>query len=337
MNALQQSLHRLLEGESLNADESSRVMQIMLSGGATPAQIAAILVALRMKGETVAEITGAAQAMQLRAIPFLAPADAMDTCGTGGDNSGSYNVSTAVAIVLAACGVPVVKHGNRSVSSRSGSADVMTELGVKLQVAPEVMQEALATCNLAFLLAPAYHKDMRHIAPIRQELKTRTLFNLLGPLVNPATIRKQLLGVYQPSLVRPMAEVLQALGAVSAWVVCGAEGLDEISLVGKTHVAAVTQEGIQEFSITPEQAGLPYYPQDALRGGDAAINARALEHLLAGEASAYRDAVLLNTAAALQIHGDVAQLTEGVTLAAEAIDAGKARNVLDDLVTITNR
>lgn len=331
----QKILSRIIERENLATEEAARAMQIMLLGGATPAQIAAYLVALRLKGETVAEITGSAQMLRKKCTPFPAPENAIDTCGTGGDHSGSVNVSTAVAIVVAACGVPVVKHGNRSVSSRSGSADVLEALDVKLDASPEQMQQVLATCNLAFLMTPLYHKSMRQITPIRQELKIRTLFNLLGPLVNPAQVKRQLMGVFSRDLLVPIAEVLRALGSEHAWVVWGAEGLDEISISGITYGAELKDGIITKFTLTPEEAGLPVYPVEALKGGDAAANAQALERLLAGAKGAYRDAVLFNSAAALTVAGHTPGIKTGIAQAAAAIDSGAACQVLHDLVRFT--
>jgi anthranilate phosphoribosyltransferase len=335
INELQKFINKAVEREDLTTEEATRAMHIMLTGGATPAQIAAYLVALRMKGETVAELTGSALTLRSKCTPFPAPASAVDTAGTGGDHSGSVNVSTAVAIVTAACGVPVVKHGNRSVSSRSGSADVLEALSVKLNAAPEQMQQALAECNLAFLMTPLYHKSMRQITPIRQELKIRTLFNLLGPLVNPAQVKRQLMGVFSRELLLPIAEVHRALGTEHAWIVWGAEGLDEISISGVTYCAELKNGNITEFTLTPADAGLPNHPLEALKGGNAEYNARAMERLLAGEKGAYRDAVLFNTAATLIIAGHTQTLPEGVAKAATAIDTGAARQVLDDLVRIT--
>jgi len=281
--------------------------------------------------------SGAARAMRAKALPFAAPENAIDTCGTGGDASGTYNISTAAAIVTAACGVPVVKHGNRSVSSKSGSADVMRELGVNLDASTERMQQALQECNLCFLMAPNYHKAMRHIAPIRQELRLRTLFNLLGPLSNPAGVKRQLLGVYSPHLLQPLAEVLRALGTEHAWVVHGDGGLDEISLTGPTQIAELKDGSITLREITPQDARLKPCTMEELKGGDAMVNAQAIERLLAGHASAYRDIVCLNVAACLLIAGKVPNLPAGVAMAVEAIDNGTARQILSQTVSISNQ
>lgn len=335
INPFQKLLAKVVERENLSMEEAAHAMQIMLNGGATPAQIAAYLIALRLKGETVGELAGSASTLRAKCIAFPAPENAIDTAGTGGDHSGSVNVSTAVAIVTAACGVPVVKHGNRSVSSRSGSADVMEVLGVTLDAPMEQMQKALASCNLAFLMTPHYHKAMRQITPIRQELRIRTLFNLIGPLVSPAKVRRQLMGVFSRDLLVPIAEVLRELGSESAWVVWGEEGLDEISISGTTYVAELKNGTITEFTLTPADARLNTHPLQALRGGDADDNARALEQLLAGSQGAYRDAVLFNTAAVLMIADKASTLAEGVTIAAQALDSGAARQVLTDLVQLT--
>lgn len=332
---IQRLLDVLVAGKSLTQDESLRAFQIMMNGGATPAQIAAFLVAMRIKGETVEEITGAALTMRHKALEFAAPDDAIDTCGTGGDAKGTYNVSTAVAIVVAACGVPVVKHGNRSVSSKSGSSDVLEVLRVDVKASPEVMQRALNETNLCFLMAPSYHKAMKHISPVRQDLKLRTIYNLLGPLSNPAGVKRQLVGVFDRTLVRPLAEVLKALGLERAWVVHGADGMDELSLTGPSYVASLEKGEIEEFTLTPQDAGLEPCKMEDLIGGEPEENADALKHLLLGQENAYRDIVLLNSAAALLIAGRCDNLKAGVALAAAAIDSGKARGVLGRLADIT--
>ncbi len=329
-------LEQVVDGYNLTQENALRAFFIMMSGGATPAQMAAFLVALRIKGETVAELTGAARAMRHKALAFEAPEGAIDTCGTGGDASGTYNISTATAIVTAACGVPVVKHGNRSVSSKSGSADVMRELGVDLAASAEVMQKALEQCGLCFLMAPAYHKAMRHVAPVRQELGLRTAFNLLGPLSNPAGVKRQLLGVYSAELLMPLAETLLELGSEKAWIVHGAGGLDEISLTGETQIAVIENGAIKRKEISPQEAGLAPCNMEDLKGGDAIENAEALERLLAGRESAYRDIVCFNAAAALMIAEKTTNLREGVKMAAEAIDNGSARQTLNVLVKVTN-
>lgn len=329
-------LAQLVEGKSLSTQAMERLMQIMLGGGMTPAQMAAALVALRMKGEAPGEIAAAARTMRELATPF--PVDvtgAIDTCGTGGDGSHSLNISTAAGLVLAGCAVPVIKHGNRSVSSRSGSADVLEALGVQVNIAPEVMAQAFQASGFAFLMAPLYHRGMRHVAPIRREMKLRTMFNVLGPLANPARVPFQLLGVYSPALLEPMAEVLRQLGVTAAWVVCGEGGLDEIALHGTTEVVALKEGTISRFTLHPQDAGIEPKPLEALRGGDATENAAALNRLLAGEISAYRDAVVLNSAACLVLTGRAANLHDAAALAAESLDSGRARHVLDTLIQQT--
>ncbi len=330
-------IEQVANGHDLSLEHATRAFNIMMLGGATPAQMAALLIGLRIKGETVEELTGAALTMRQKALQFDAPENAIDTCGTGGDATGTYNISTATAIVTAACGVPVVKHGNRSVSSKSGSADVMAKLDVVLAASPKLMQEALRRCNLCFLMAPNYHKATRHVAPVRQELGLRTLFNLLGPLSNPASVKRQLMGVYSKDLIEPLAEVLRECGAVHAWVVHGHGGLDEISLTGETHVAELKDGIITRKTITPQDAGLEPCTMEELKGGDAATNAYAIEQLLSGHPSAYRDIVCFNTAAALIIAGKTTDLKQGVQLAQQAIDSSAARHVLNLLVEITNK
>lgn len=332
----QKLLAQVAEGKILSHEQAQRALQIMLSGGATPAHIAAFLIGLKIRGETVGELLGAAEVMRAKSPVFSAPEGAIDTCGTGGDGLHTVNISTAVALVVAACGVPVVKHGNRAVSSRSGSADVLTALGVNIMVEPDVLQECLTACNLCFLFAPKFHAAMRHVAPVRQELGFRTLFNLVGPLSNPARPSYQLLGVYSRHWVEPLAEVLRELGLKRAWVVHGHEGEDELSIAGPSYVAELKDGEIHHFEISPEDVGLPLHPLQALKGGNAEENAHALQHMLSGEPGAYRDAVLFNAAAALLIAGKAGDLSEGITLAAEAIDSRAAKQTLADLIFITN-
>jgi len=338
-NEIQRLIAEVADGRNLSQEQAIRAFQIIMMGAATPAQIAAFLTGLRIKGETVQEITGAALAMQARMEPFAASENAVDVCGTGGDAKsvgGTYNVSTAVALVVAACGVPVAKHGNKSVSSLSGSADVLSALGVNIQAEKAFMERALQETNLCFLFAPLYHKATRHVAPVRQELGVRTIFNLLGPLVNPARPGRQLMGVYDFALLQPIAEVLRALGSTHAWVVHGSDGMDEITLTGPTQVAELKDGDIRVFEVTPEEAGIARADADALIGKDAGGNARELNLLLAGKASPYRDIVVLNAAAALIVAGKVQHLREGAALAASAIDEGRAQTVLTELARISN-
>lgn len=326
-NALQPLLARLAERRNLVHEEAARAFQIIMNGGATPAQMGAFLMGLRLKGETPQEIAAGAEVLRAKALAFNAP-DCLDTCGTGGDAHGTVNISTAAAIVLASCGVRVAKHGNRAVSSQCGSADVLAECGVKVEAEPKAMQRCLEELNICFLLATRYHAAMRHVAPVRQELKLRTVFNLLGPLSNPAKPTRQLLGVYDAKWLEPIAQALHALGTKRAWVVHGAEGVDELSLSGASQVAELKDGEVRRFTVTPEEAGLEAAPLSALKGGDAKANARALESLFASEKGAYRNAVLLNAAAGLVIAEKADDLRAGVALAAQAIDDGAAMRTL---------
>ena len=324
------TLARLAQGETLTEDEAERIFGVIMQGEATPAQIAGLLMAMRVRRETVAELTGAVRAMRARMTAIAAPPGAIDVCGTGGDAAGTLNVSTAVAFVVAACGVPVAKHGNRALSSRTGGADVLTALGVDIDAPMVHLPSILAETGLVFLFAPRHHAALRHAAGPRVELGTRTIFNLLGPLANPARVRRQLTGVYDPAWLRPMAETLAALGSERAWLVHG-QGLDELTTAGDNHVVTLDQGRIAEHTITPEDAGLPRSPIEAIRGGDSAQNAAAMLSLLGGARSPYRDTVHLNAAAALIVAGRATALTEGVALAAQAIDSGAALATLDAL------
>jgi anthranilate phosphoribosyltransferase len=333
---LKPTIGRVATGQPLTAAEAEQAFDIIMSGKATPAQIGGFLMALRVRGETVDEITGAARAMRAKMLVVEAPAGTIDTCGTGGDGAGTYNVSTAVALVLAACGVPVAKHGNRALSSQSGAADVLAALGVNIDADMRLVAKALAQAGICFLMAPRHHSAMRHVGPTRVELGTRTIFNLLGPLSNPAKVRRQVIGVFAPDWVEPLAQVLGDLGHEHAWVVHGADGLDELSTTGASRVAELKDGKVRCFEIAPADAGLPSGKLADLRGGDAATNAAALTALLAGDAGAYRDIVLLNSAAALIVAERAGDLMEGVRMAAEAIDSGRAKDTLARLVAITN-
>jgi len=332
---LKPTIARVADGVALSEAEAEVAFDILMAGEATPAQIAGLLMALRVRGETVAEITGAARAMRARMSRVTAPEGAIDVCGTGGDSAGTLNISTAVAFVVAGAGVPVAKHGNRAVSSRSGAADVLAALGVNLDAPFPVIEAAMERARVAFLLAPRHHAAMRHVAGPRVELGVRTIFNLLGPLSNPAGVRRQLMGVFSRAWLRPLAETLGRLGAERAWVVHGSDGLDELTVTGPSHVAAWEDGAVREFTLSPEDAGLPLGSPAALKGGDAAENAEALRALLAGMDGPYRNAVLLNAAAALMIAGRAGSLREGAEAAARSIDGGAARAALDALVTIT--
>jgi len=324
-------------GRSLDENQAAQAFDILMSGDATPSQIGGFLMALRVRGETVAELTGAVRTMRAKMLKIEAPAGAVDTCGTGGDNSGTLNISTGAAIVTAACGVPVAKHGNRAASSRTGTADALGALGVNIEADMALVKEALWRANICFMLAPRHHSAMRHVGPSRVELGTRTIFNLMGPLSNPAGTRLQLLGVFAKDWIEPMALVLGALGTERAWVVHGSDGLDEITTTGPTHDADLKDGKVRLFEVTPEMAGLPRATPAELKGADAATNAAAITELLAGRPGPYRDIVLLNSAAALLVAGKAADLKAGVALAAAAIDSGKAKATLGQLIAITNR
>jgi anthranilate phosphoribosyltransferase len=328
-------LGKLAAGQRLSEDESAAAFDRMMSGDATPAQMGGFLMALRVRGETVAEITGAARTMRAKAAHITAPAGAIDTVGTGGDGIGTFNISTAAALVVAGCGVPVAKHGNRAFSSKSGAADILAALGVNIDAEADVVERAITEAGIGFLMAPRYHGAMRHVGPTRVELGTRTIFNILGPLSNPAGAKRQLVGVFAPSWVRPVAEVLGKLGSERAWVVHG-DGLDELTTTGTTLVAELKDGKVSTFEVTPEDAGLPRASLDDIKGGDPTANAAHMTRLLDGGRGPLRDIVLLNSAAALIVAGRARDLRHGVDQAADAIDEGKARRVLEKLVAITN-
>jgi len=322
-------------GRSLSESEAEAAFDIIMSGDATPSQMGGFLMALRVRGETVDEIAGAARIMRAKAVHIDAPPGAIDTCGTGGDASGSFNISTATALVVAGCGVPVAKHGNRALSSKSGSADVLAALGVNIDADLAVVRACLWEIGLGFLMAPRHHSATRHVAPTRVELGTRTIFNLLGPLSSPALARHQLVGVFAPQWVRPMAEVLGRLGGERAWVVHG-DGLDELTTAGATTVASLDHGMVETFEITAADAGLPAARLEDLRGGEPQLNARLMQNLLAGVGGPLRDVVLLNSAAALLVAGCADTLSDGAEIAARAIDSGAACRVLAALVARTN-
>lgn len=336
MSDLKALIAKVATGASLGREEARTAFDVMMSGAATPAQIGGFLMALRVRGETVEEITGAVEVMREKMVRVAAPAEAIDIVGTGGDGSGSWNVSTASAFVAAACGVPVAKHGNRALSSKSGAADVLMALGVKIDVAPETIAACIRETGVGFMFAPAHHSAMKHVGPARVELGTRTAFNLLGPLSNPAGVARQMTGVFARAWVEPIAHVLANLGSKAAWVVNGTDGLDEITVTGETHVAELKDGRISTFVIDPESVGLARHAPEALKGGDAAHNAAALRALLDGAPGAYRDIVLMNAGAGLVVAGKVAHLAEGVALAAAAIDDGRARARLEALVRVSN-
>ena len=328
-------LAKLVDGRTLTGEEAGDFFAACLRGEPTPAQVAAAVTALRIRGETVDEIAAFALAMREAALTLDHPYDAIDTCGTGGDGAHTFNISTAAALVLAGAGVKVAKHGNRALSSKSGSSDVLSALGVNLAASPAQQRRALDEAGIAFLFAPHYHGAMRHVGPVRAEIGFRTVFNLLGPLSNPAGAKRQVMGVYDPRLLEPLAEVLGRLGAVRAWTVHG-EGLDELTTTGPTEVAEWKDGAVRRFIVTPEDAGLARADIDALRGGDAETNAAALSALLDGAPGPYRDVVLLNAAAALIVTDRADDLKGGVALAARSIDDGLAARALADLARVTN-
>jgi anthranilate phosphoribosyltransferase len=323
-------------GQPLSRAQAREAFDIMMSGDATPAQIGGFLMALRVRGETVEELTAGAESLRARAVSIASPAGAIDTCGTGGDASGTYNISTAAALVAAACGVPVAKHGNRALSSKSGSADVLAALGVNIEPDLALLERCLRECGIGFFMAPRHHGAMRHVGPARVELGTRTIFNLLGPLANPGGVTRQLVGVFDRRWLEPVAQVLHNLGSQKVWVVHGADGLDELTTTGPSLVAELAGGVVRCFEVTPQMAGLSCARPEALTGGDAQANARALARVLNGEPGAYRDIVLLNAAAALIVADKAGDLAEGVALAGEAIDQGRARAVLDHLVAVSS-
>jgi anthranilate phosphoribosyltransferase len=323
-------LARLARGESLSEAEAEAAFGEIMTGDATHAQIAGLLMAMRVRGETVAEMVGAVRALRARMVAIQAPAGAIDVCGTGGDEAGTLNISTAVAFVVAGCGVPVAKHGNRALSSKSGAADVLEQLGIRVALPPERLERLLAETGCVFLFAPAHHPALRHAAPVRAELGTRTLFNLLGPLANPARVDRQFTGVFARHWTRPVAEALGRLGTHHAWIVHG-QGLDELTLAGLNHISVLQDGVVRDITLDPAEVGLEPAPLSALRGGDAAANAAALLRLLAGEPGAYRNTVILNAAGALMVAGRVTTLAEGVDAAGASIDRGLAAAALETL------
>lgn len=336
MSALKPFLAKVADGAALDQSEAEAAFDVLMSGQAEPIESAAFLTALKVRGETPAELVGAARALRSRVLKVDAPADAIDTVGTGGDHSGTYNISTAVALVAAACGVPVAKHGNRAATSKSGAADVLAELGVNLDVTPETVARALKETNIGFLFAPNHHSAFKHVAEVRKQLGIRTIFNLMGPLCNPAGAKRQLVGVFARKWLMPMAEALALLGSERAWVVHGSDGLDEITTTGPTYAVELLDGKLRTFEIVPEDAGLKRAKPEDLKGGDAATNAAALRTLLHGRGGPYRDIVVLNTAAALIIAGKVTDLRSGADMALDAIVNGKAAKVLESLVAITH-
>ena len=313
----------------LTRPEAEEAFSILFAGDATPAQMGGFLMTLRTRGETVDEYAAAAAVMRARCVKVSAPRGAMDIVGTGGDGKGTLNISTATAFVVAGAGVPVAKHGNRNLSSKSGAADALGALGINVMVGAAEVEKALTQVGIGFMMAPMHHPAMRHVGPVRAELGTRTIFNILGPLTNPAGVRRQLTGAFSADLIRPMAEVLKALGSEKAWLVHGGDGTDELSIAAPSLVVALEGGQLREFTVAPEDAGLPVHPFEDLLGGDPATNAAELKAVLSGGGRpAYRDAVLLNAAAALVVADRVGALTDGVRMAREAIASGAAVCIL---------
>jgi anthranilate phosphoribosyltransferase len=327
---------KVATGAALGRDEAAGAFEQMMAGEATPSQMGALLMALRVRGETVDEITGAVTAMRAKMVRVQAPPDAIDVVGTGGDASGSFNISTCAALIVAGAGVPVAKHGNRALSSKSGAADVLAALGVNIDLNPEQIGHCIRAAGIGFMFAPAHHPATKNVGPTRAELGTRTIFNLLGPLSNPAGVKRQMVGVFSKQWTEPLAHVLKNLGAESVWVVHGSDGLDEVTTSGPTSVSALENGVIRNFEIAPEDVGLRKVQPEELRGGDAATNARAVQEVLEGKQTAFRDVALLNAAAALVVSGKAKDLQAGFKLAAHSVDSGEAEGRLDRLIVVSN-
>jgi len=336
MESFKSYLAKVATGASLSRDEARAAFDDLLSGEVTPAQGGAFLMALRVRGEALDEIVGAVSAMRGRMLTVNAPENAVDIVGTGGDHSGSYNISTLAAIIVAACGVPVAKHGNRAASSKSGTADVLSALGMKLGLDPANLERCLKDVGLCFMFAQTHHAAMRHVAPVRVELGTRTIFNLLGPLSNPAGVKRQLLGVFSEAWLEPLTQVLKELGSTKIWTVHGSDGLDEMTTTGPTFVVALENGTIRRFTVTPEEVGLPTARLEDLKGADPAHNAAQLRAVLEGARIPYRDVALLNAAAALVVADEAASLRDGLDRASRALDSGAAKATLDNLVRASN-
>lgn len=335
-DAFKPILAKVAAGATLSRAEAAAAFNTMMSGEATPSQMGALLMGLRLRGETIDEITGAVTTMRAKMLRVKAPADAIDLVGTGGDASGSYNISTCAAFIAAGAGVPIAKHGNRALSSRSGAADVLAALGVKIDLTPAQVERCIADAGIGFLFAPAHHPAMKNVGATRVELGTRTIFNLLGPLSNPADVKRQMVGVYAKQWVQPLAEVLKNLGSTRAWIVHGSDGLDEITLTGPTSVAMLDKGAVRVFEIAPEDIGLSRVSADSLKGGDAQTNAKALRGVLEGKRGAYRDVALLNAAAALIVAERTEDFQEAFAMATKSLDKGAARETLDRLVAASN-
>jgi anthranilate phosphoribosyltransferase len=330
-------LELVQNGKTLTVDEAGRAFAAIMSGKAADDDLAAFLTALAQRGAAISEIVSAAQVMRGEMRTISAPPHAIDLCGTGGDGHGTFNISTATAFVVAGCGVPVAKHGNRSASSRSGTADVLEHLGVKIDMAPAAAEECLRETTVCFLFAPHYHTAMKHVAAVRKQLGIRTIFNLLGPLSNPAGVKRQLMGVFAADFIAPLAEVLKELGSEKAWLVHGEDGLDELTTTAITHVAILDGGKVTTRDVTPEEIGIPRVPLSAIKGGDTPENAAALRRLLDGENGPFRDIVVLNAAAALIVADKVNSLKDGAAMAAEALHSGAAKDVLARVVALSQK
>lgn len=335
MSGLKPFIAKVATRQVLSRIEASDAFEVMMSGEASMAQIGGFLMALRVRGETVDEIAGAVSIMRSKMVPVEAPEDAIDIVGTGGDGTNTYNISTLASLIVAGAGVPVAKHGNRALSSKSGTADALSQLGVRLDIDPETISRCIREAGIGFMFAQLHHPAMRHVGPARVELGTRTIFNIVGPLSSPASVKRQLFGVYSPEWLLPGAEALRDLGLTSAWVVHGS-GLDEVTTTGPTMVAALKDGEITTFELTPEDFGVPVVPLEAIRGGDGAVNAAALRDVLAGARTAYRDVALCNAAASLVIAGKAEDVREGMALAVRSLDTGAAAAALDKLIEVSN-
>ncbi len=335
MPELKPLIAKVANGESLSRDEAREAFEILMSGEATPAQIGAFLMALRVRGETVDEIAGAVATMRSKMLRVEAPADAVDIVGTGGDGTGTFNISTLASLIVAGCGIPVAKHGNRALSSKSGAADALSALGVNLEIGPDRIGRCIAQAGIGFMFASMHHSAMRHVGPTRVELGTRTIFNILGPLSNPAGAKRQLLGVFSPRWLMPIAEVLRDFGSERVWVVYG-DGMDEITTTGVTNVVALEDGQIRSFDLSPADFGVRVATLSELKGGDGVANAAALRAVLGGAKNAYRDISLCNAAAALVVAGKASDIGDGMQIAARALDSGEAAAALDRLVAVSN-
>jgi anthranilate phosphoribosyltransferase len=335
MSELKPLIAKVADRKALTREEAKTAFDVLMSGEATPSQIAGLLMAMRVRGETVDEITGAVEVMRAKMLPVEAPG-AMDIVGTGGDSSGSYNISTCAAFIAAGAGLSIAKHGNRALSSKSGAADVLTALGIKIDIPPEKISECVREAGLGFMFAPAHHSSIKHVAPTRVELGTRTVFNLLGPLANPASVKRQVTGVFAKAWVEPIAHVLKNLGTEACWICHGEGGFDEIVPTGTTYVSELKNGNVRSFEITPEQLGIARSNADDLKGGEAAHNAEALRAVLEGKPSAFADAAVMTAGAALVVAGKEKDLKSAVVVARESVKSGAARRTLAKLVEVSN-